>query len=162
MALGCPVCAAPLAARNLREVVGDEVLLRVTLRHFPVLACAASHRFLVAPEFAAWLVDLLREGELAKIPAGAEKGLVFHKYACSGCGAELPAAAGEPTTWSATLEWKEVFPFVVDITVPILSCPSCGFEQARSRAELVKLLPVALVHAYKEAGISVPSQQAAK
>jgi hypothetical protein len=153
---GCPLCEAPLAARNLREVAGDEAPMRLTLRHLPVLACSVPHRFFVGQGFPLWLLNALVDVELAKIPAGTEKGLVFHRYACGGCGAQLPSTAGEPMTFSSTLEWEKTLPFVVDITVPIVCCPSCGMEQARSAAELAKLLPSALVHAFKEAGLKAP------
>lgn len=152
----CPLCEGPLAARHLNEVSGDEAPVRLTLRRLPVLECAARHSYFVGLGFPVWLLNSLVDLELPKIPAGTEKGLVFRKYACSECGAEIPPGGGEPMTFSSTLDWENTFPFVVDITVPVVTCPSCGRDQARSRAELAKLLPSALVHAFKTAGLKGP------
>jgi hypothetical protein len=152
----CPLCEAPLAEKALRDVVGDEAPLRLTLRNLPVLACDAPHRYFPGHGFPVWLLNSLVEEEQKKIPAGAEKGLVFRKYACCDCGGEIPSSGGEPMTFSSTLDWQKTAPFVVDITVPVVCCPTCGREQARSRAELEKLLPAALVHAFKTAGLKGP------
>ena len=152
----CPLCEAPLTARHLNQVSGDEAPLRLTLRRLPVLECAARHSYFVGQGFPVWLLNSLVEEEQKKIPAGAEKGLVFRKYACCDCGGEIPSSGGEPMTFSSTLDWEKTAPFVVDITVPVVTCPSCGREQARSRAELAKLLPPALVHAFKTAGLKGP------
>jgi hypothetical protein len=153
---GCPLCEAPLAERRLREVTGDEAPMRLVLRNLPVLSCEAPHRYFPEQGFAVWLLKALVEAELAKIPAGVEKGMVFRKYACGGCGAPLPADGGEPWTFSSTLAWKDAPGFVVDVTVPVVQCPACGRDQARSATELAKLLPSALVHAFKDAGIKAP------
>ena len=152
----CPLCEAPLAARTLHDVTGDEAPVRVTLRGLPVFSCAAPHRYFVGQQFPIWLLNALADGELAKIPAGAEKGLLFKKYVCGGCGTPLPAAAGEPLTFSANLAWKEAPGFSVDVSLPVYRCASCGREQARSGAEVAKLLPAALVHAFKAAGLKAP------
>ncbi|MBL0141488.1 MAG: hypothetical protein IPP91_05340 [Betaproteobacteria bacterium] len=152
----CPLCESPLAARRLREARGDEAPMRLTLRNLPVLACEAPHRYFVAHGFPIWLLNSLVEDELAKIPAGREKGLLFRKYACGGCGAPLSAEGAERRTHCATLAWKDTPGFEVDVTMPCLRCASCGREQVRSAAELVKLLPSALVHAFKDAGLKSP------
>lgn len=152
----CPLCEAPLAARALPEIEGDESPMRLAIRGIPVFACAAPHRYFVGQKFPIWLLNALLEGELAKIPAGAEKGLVFKKYACGGCGASLPATGGERMTFSSALAWQETPGFAVDVTVPVFRCGGCGRVQARSGAELAKLLPAALVHAFKAAGLKAP------
>ncbi|HQY47804.1 MAG TPA: hypothetical protein PLE38_12665 [Usitatibacteraceae bacterium] len=152
----CPLCEAPLAALTLHDVEGDEAPMRLTLRALPVLACPAPHRYFAGQQFPIWLLNTLTDAELPKIPAGQEKGLVFKKYACGGCGATLPAAGAEPHTFSSSQAWKETPGFAVDITVPVYTCAGCGREQARSATELAKLLPAALVHAFKSAGIKAP------
>jgi DNA-directed RNA polymerase subunit RPC12/RpoP len=152
----CPLCEAPLAARTLPEFAGDESPIRLTLRGFPVFACPAPHRYFVGQKFPIWLLNALLEGELAKVPAGVEKGLLFKKYACGACGAVLPAAGGEPRTFTSSLAWKETPGFTVEVSVPVYRCPRCGQEQARSATELAKLLPAALVHAFKAAGLKAP------
>jgi hypothetical protein len=152
----CPLCESPLVARRLREVSGDEAPMRLTLRALPILACAAPHRYFLGQAFPTWLLNELLGAELAKIPAGVEKGLVFRKYACGECGSPLPASGAQPHTYSSSLYWKDTPGFAVDISVPVVECPSCGREQVRSGAELLKLLPAALVHAFKEAGLKAP------
>jgi len=152
----CPLCQAPLAAKQLQEVTGDEAPMRLTLRGLPVLACEAPHTYFAGQKFPIWLLNALVDGELPKIAAGAEKGLVFRKFVCGGCGAVLPAAEGAPRTFSARLAWNETPPFDVELSVPFHRCAGCGREQARSGAELAKLLPAALVHAFKSAGIKAP------
>ena len=152
----CPLCEAPLAARRLHDVRGDEAPLRITLRGLPVLACTAPHRYFVGQQFPVWLLNALADGELAKLPAGVEKGLLFKKYACGGCGAILPTTGAEPGNFSVDLAWNDTPGFVVDVSMPVVRCASCGREQVRSGAELAKLLPAALVHAFKDAGLKAP------
>lgn len=152
----CPLCEAPLAAIRLPDVSGDEAPMRVTLHDMPALACPAPHRYFVGHGFPIWLLNALVDAELARIPSGTRKGLVFRKYACGECGSPLPAAAGDTRTYPATLQWKETPAFVVDIAIPLYRCASCGREQARSGEELAKLLPAALVHAFMAGGLKAP------
>ncbi len=130
--------------------------MRVTLRVLPIHSCPAPHRYFVGQQFPIWLLNALVEEELAKIPGGTEKGLIFKKYACGDCGAALPSAAGEARAFSASLAWKETPGFAVDVSMPVFRCASCGREQVRSGAELAKLLPAALVHAFMAAGLKAP------
>jgi DNA-directed RNA polymerase subunit RPC12/RpoP len=130
--------------------------MRLGLRAFPVFSCEAPHRYFLGQKFPIWLLNELLEGEIPKIPAGVEKGMLFKKYVCGGCGAALPAAGAEPLTFSSTLAWNDTPGFAVDVTVPVYRCDGCGREQARSGAELAKLLPAALVHAFKAAGMKAP------
>ena len=152
----CPLCEAPLAARKLAEASGDEAPMRLTLRWLPVLACAAPHRYFVEQPFPMWLLNAMLGEELAKIPAGTQGGLVFRKYRCGGCGGPLPASAGERRTYASHLAWKGGPEFAVEVSMPVCRCPGCGREQVRSAAELAKLLPAALVHAFKAAGMKAP------
>jgi hypothetical protein len=152
----CPLCQAPLAAQQLREATGDEAPMRLTLRGLPVLACAAPHTYFAGQKFPIWLLNSLVDGELPKVAAGTGKGLVFKKYVCGGCGAVLPSSGGEPRTFSSRLAWNETPAFDVDVTMPFFRCAGCGREQARSAEELAKLLPAALVRAFKAAGLKAP------
>lgn len=152
----CPLCESPLASQQLQESTGDEAPLRLTIRGLPVLSCAAPHRYFVGQQFPIWLLNALTDAELPKIPAGTEKGLLFKKYACGECGGALAASDGEARTYTSSLAWNETPGFAVDVSVPAYRCASCGREQARSAAELQKLLPAALVHAFKAAGLKAP------
>jgi hypothetical protein len=145
-----------LAARSLSAAVGEEAPIRLTLRGLPVLACAAPHRYFVAHGFPVWLLNALVETEAPRIPAGREKGLLFRSYACGECGAPLPTARGETKTFASRLAWRETPAFEAEVLVPVCRCAACGREQARSAAELAKLLPAALVHAFKSAGLKAP------
>jgi len=152
----CPLCETPLASQQLPEGTGDEAPMRLVLRGLPVLACPAPHRYFIGQGFPIWLLNTLSDVELGKIPVGNEKGLLFKKYVCGGCGTALSATAGEPRTFSARLAYQETPAFSVDIMLPMYRCDSCGMEQARSGVEIAKLLPAALVHAFKSMGIKAP------
>lgn len=154
--LPCPLCEIPLAARTLGETSGDEAPMRVTLRGLPIFSCPAPHRYFVGQQFPIWLLNALVDGELGRIPAGKEKGLVFKSYACGECGGALAASGGDPRTYTSNLAWNETPGFAVDVSMPVFRCDSCGREQARSGAELAKLLPAALVHAFMAAGLKAP------
>lgn len=152
----CPLCEAPLAARKLAEVMGDEAPMRVTIRWLPVLSCDAPHRYFIEQPFPIWLLNAMLGEEIARIPAGAESGLVFRKYRCGGCGAMLPASGAERRAYVSHLAWKDGPEFAVEVSMPVCRCTGCGREQVRSAAELAKLLPSALVHAFKAAGLKAP------
>ena len=148
----CPLCAVPLDRATLGRAVGDEAPVRITLDRLPVLACPAPHRYFAGHGFPVWLLNELVDARLPEVPAGREKGLVFRRYECGGCGTKLPPG-GEARRFSWTLAWGETPAFEVRLEVPFVRCASCGREQARSAPELAKLLPAALVHAFKAAGI---------
>jgi len=148
----CPLCGVALAPVCLARAEGDEAPIRLALERLPVLACPAPHRYFVGHAFPVWLLDELVEAKLPEVPAGREKGLLLRRYACRSCGAKLPAEGGmRPFSW--TLAWRETPAFEARLEVPFVRCPSCGEEQARSAGELAKLLPAALVHAFKSAAI---------
>ncbi len=152
----CPLCNSALAAKTLADVSGDEAPMRLTVKGMPVLECETSHRYFLGQKFPIWLLNAVTDGELAKIPAGRQKGLVFHKYACGECGELLASAESEAKTFSAEFAWEKTPRFTVEISVPVYRCASCGRQQARSGDELAKLLPAALVHAFMAAGLKAP------
>lgn len=152
----CPLCNHPLGEKVLAEASGDEAPMRLTLKGLPVLECESGHRYFLGQKFPIWLLNEVTDGELSKIAAGKQKGLLFHSYACGGCGKPLPSAAGEAKTFSARFAWKETPAFAVEISMPQYRCESCGREQARAGEELAKLLPAALVHAFMAAGLKAP------
>lgn len=149
----CPLCKAPLNQKQVPEAFGEQQPLKLALRGLPVLECEKPHRHFVGKEFPIWLLNALLEEELGKIPSGGEKGLLFRKRTCGSCEAELPSAAEGSRTFSAALAWKDSPAFDVDITVPLHRCGACGRDQVRSAAELAKLLPAALAHAFQGAGL---------
>lgn len=152
----CPLCNAALTARTLSAIAGEEAQVRIVLRELPVLSCDAPHRYFVGHKFPIWLLNTLVDRELAKIPAGRRRGMLFAKYACGLCGAGLAGQPGATATHTASLAWKETPAFSADIVYPVHRCTACGKIQARSAEELAKLLPAALVHAFKAAGLKAP------
>jgi len=152
----CPLCKAALTARRLPEIAGDEPPVRIVLRELPVLSCDAPHRYFVGQRFPIWLLNTLVDTELAKIAAGKRKGLLFPRYGCGLCGAGLEAQPGVAATHTASLAWKDTPGFAVEVVYPAYRCTACGRAQARSAGELAKLLPAALVHAFKAAGLKAP------
>lgn len=151
----CPLCESPLAPAVLARAEGFEAGVRLRLARLPVLACPVPHRYFAGHGFPMWLLNDLVDAKLPEVPAGRERGLVFRRYACGGCGAKLPRG-GEPRSFSWTLAWKDGPPFEATLQVPVVPCAACGREQARSAQELAKLVPAALVHAFKAGAIKAP------
>ncbi len=154
----CPMCEAPLALKRLEAFSGDEPPLRVTLRGMPALACGAPHIFFVRPKFALWLLDeLVAQGE-EKVPGGAARGFALWKrYLCGGCGAQLRGRGGPMHNLHLPLAFEDHGEFIATLSLPFLQCGACGREQARDAGEVRRLVPAALVHAFKEAGVKPPA-----
>ena len=158
----CPLCSdarthdSLLEMRGLARFSGDEAPLRLVLGAMPVLQCRAGHRYFVKREFPLWLMDTLTGPEAAKLPAGHAAGMLFRRYRCGDCGQPLGRKQGEALTFEVALAFGEAPPFTVALQMPVFACRGCGKAQLRSREELRALLPAALVHAFKEAGIKAP------
>ena len=158
----CPLCAdrkgeaAPLQASTLAEFSGDEAPLQITLRGMPALRCAHGHTYFARPDFPLWLMQHLVEEDEAKLPAGDAKGLLFKRYACHDCGKDLAAKEDHRHSFHVPVTYPGIAPFSVGISMPVYRCTGCGKEQLHSLAELRKLTPAALVHAFKGAGIKAP------
>lgn len=129
--------------------------MRLTLRELPVLACAAGHTYFMDPGFPIWLLNALVDQQAPKIPAGEKKGIVLKHYSCGQCSAPLPKSEAGRRSFSFELAWKDQPPVFADLDVPVFGC-ACGREQVRSASELEKLIPAALVHAFKAEAIKAP------
>ena len=158
----CPLCAdrqgeaVPLQASTLAEFSGDEASLRITLRDMPALRCSHGHTYFARPDFPSWLMQHLVEEDEAKLPASHPRGLLFKRYACHDCGKDLARTEDHRHSFDVPLAYPDVAPFRVQISMPVYRCTGCGKEQLHSLAELRKLTPAALVHAFKGAGINAP------
>lgn len=158
VALGkpCPLCEAPLQLKTLPSFSGDEAPLRLTLHGMPALACDKPHVYFVKPDFPIWLMDHLVQEDAATLPAGDATGLLFKSYLCHDCGKPLAGKADHTHSFNLHLAYEGQGPFRVEMSMPVFRCTGCGKEQIHSLAEVRKLTPAALVHAFKGAGIKPP------
>jgi DNA-directed RNA polymerase subunit RPC12/RpoP len=152
----CPLCEAPLAHRKLPQFSGDEAPLRITLRAMPALQCPTSHTYFVKRAFPLWLTEHLLQDDEPGLPQARSSGTLFRKYACAECGVRLARRADHRHSFWFDLSYEEGAPFAVELSMPVYRCAACGREQLHSLAQLRKLTPAALVHAFKAAGIKPP------
>jgi len=119
----------------------------------PVLTCQEGHRQFVSPEFPRWLVDHLMQEDETKLPSGREEGLLFKRYRCAECGAELGKTPERRETFGFDLALLDLDPFRVELTVPVYKCPACSREQLHSLKEVRSSTPQVLAAAFRAAEI---------
>jgi hypothetical protein len=158
VALGkpCPLCEAPLQHRILPPFSGDEAPLRITLHGMPVLSCDKPHVYFVKRDFALWLMNHLVAEDEATVPAGNPTGLIFKSYLCHDCGKALSPKRDHIHGFQVPCSYEGQAEFRAEVSMPVFRCTGCGKEQVHSLAEVRKLTPSALVHAFKAAGIKAP------
>jgi len=152
----CPLCEHPLEGATLPEFSGDETPLRITLRAMPALRCPTGHVYFVHPKFPLWLMNRLVEEDSATLPAGRAKGFLVKHYLCKDCGRDLAPKQDHLQGFPVELQYEKSPAFRAEITMPVFKCTACGAEQLRLLDEVRKLMPAALVHAFKGAGIKAP------
>ena len=152
----CPLCEKPIAKTLIGRITGYEGGLSVTVTGMPIWACGVRHRYFRSRKLAIWVLESLLVESAARIPAGRESGIVFKRYCCKACEAELPKAGASDTVFAVDMAPEDLPAFQVEITVPLLACKQCGLAQARSSKELEGLVPSALVHAFHSAAIKAP------
>lgn len=158
----CPLCAGRggesslLESRHLPDFSGDEAPLRMTLHAMPALQCKVGHTYFVKPDFPVWLMNHLVQEDEAKLPAGEAKGFLIKHYVCGECGKALAAKEDHRHAFRVPVAYPSADAFEVDLSMPVFKCTGCGKEQLHSLAEVRKLTPAALVHAFKGAGIKAP------
>lgn len=151
----CPLCENPLERRALAAVSGDESPLRLTLRGMPVLRCVNGHTYFSKHALPIWLLRRLVDEDVDALPAGEPQGLLFRKYRCA-CGERLATRQERVHSFRIDMSYAEEPAFAVELAMPVFKCAACGKEQVRSREEVRKVAPAALVHAFKAAGIKAP------
>ena len=150
----CTTCRAATSPLRLEPIAGAEKALAVTVRGLTVLACANGHKQFIDAEFPLRLKNHLVKEDEAKLPAGDEKGvLMFKHFSCHDCGRELEPKPDHRHTFTVTPGLPDQPQLEVDLTMAVYHCTGCGKEQLHSLAELRKLTPAALVHAFQAAGI---------
>jgi hypothetical protein len=152
----CARCSTPMSPTILDSAAGEAAPFTLRLCRMPVLSCSAGHRRFLRPQFARELVESLFAQDEARIPAGAEKGLLFKRYYC-GCGAELGKNAERRETYGFDVALAGSEPFRVELTAPVYRCPKCSREQLHSLKELRSRTPQALAEAFRAAGIPPPA-----
>lgn len=134
-------------------VFGEQGVLKVVLLQLPALACINQHRRFAMPDFPRLLIDRVVGEEMATLPAARARGWLFKRYACGGCGAKLRSGEGREETFDFDIALAELPPLRVEVTVPLYTCASCGKEQIRSLGKMRKLVPAAMAHAFRAAGL---------
>lgn len=150
----CTRCRSTTKPTVLESTASESDSLALRIERMPVLTCPEGHRQFVSPEFPRWLVEHLMDEDEAKLPSGREEGMIFKHYRCGECGADLAKEPERRETFAFDVELLDLQPFHVELTAPVYRCPKCSREQLHSLKEVRKLTPEALVHAFKEAGIS--------
>lgn len=149
----CKQCKAGMSLQPLDPAYGEQGMLKVTFIQLPALVCPNMHRHFAMQEFPILLLDRVAGKDMETIPAGKKSGLLFKHYHCSACGAELEKGNGREETFDFDVALKDIPPFRVEMAVPLYKCSGCGKEQMRSLEEMQKLVPPAMAHAFKAAGL---------
>jgi hypothetical protein len=74
-------------------------------------------------DFGAWLIEQIYN---EKKMMAERRGAFQKKLFCSSCGAELSPELREPKQIEYELAYKDFDPFVVQITIPSITCPQCS------------------------------------
>lgn len=150
----CRTCHTATALRQLEPTTGGEKGLAVTVHGLNVLVCPNGHQQFLDAEFPLRLLNHLLEEDEAKLPAGDERGvLMFKHFYCQACGRELEAKPDHRHSFNIDPGLPDQADLRIDLTMAVYHCTGCGKQQLHSLAELRKLTPTALVHAFRAAGI---------
>jgi hypothetical protein len=149
----CLRCRTQTHPSRIEQTTGEAKPLAITLRAVPVLECEKGHKQFVDAGFARRVLDRLVEQQ-PKLPAARERGmLLFKRYYCSGCGAELKDAPQAPRSFPIEVALPDLAPFSADLSLPVYECAACSVAQLRSADDVSGQLPAALAHAFQLAEI---------
>ncbi len=149
----CLRCRGQTRPAEIAQATGEERPLALALHALPVLECEKGHKQFIDTEFPLRVLDRLGE-EASKLPAARERGmLLFKRFYCGGCGAELKDAAQERKTVGVDIALEGLPQFRAELSLPFYRCAGCSAEQVRSTDEATGRLPAALAHAFQGAGI---------
>lgn len=131
----CPRCSHPVEMKPLGTVNAEDAPLKLSVSGMPAAQCAKGHKAPIDREFMLWLMRELknRGGEL---PGGEAKGMLFKKYHCGACGAELASKSERRQTFPLDLAYQGAPAFKAEFDMPVFKCTKCGKEQLRSAKEL--------------------------
>lgn len=150
----CRTCHTATAPKKLEAIAGDEKALALTVHGLNVLVCSNGHKQFVDAAFPLRLLNHLVEEDEVRLPAGEEKGvLMFKHFHCRECGRELEPKPDHRHTFTIRPGLPDQPELGVDLTMAVYHCTACAKEQLHSLAELRRLTPAALVHAFQAAGI---------
>lgn len=149
----CPQCRAETETMVVDTTAGEAKALAIAIHGMPVLVCPKGHRQFAQREFPRWLLEHLLEEEEAKLPAGKETGMIFKKFNCCDCGAELATESDHRHTYAVDVTLEDLAPIQVELTMPVYRCQNCEKEQIHSLNEVRKQTPEALAHAFQAANI---------
>lgn len=150
--INCKQCGEPMRFRSIDSVTGEEGVLKISIAGFPTLECERGHRQFFARDFPIQLLEQVAADDRTGLPAGKKQGLLFKKYHCGKCGAQLTSESA-PRAVGYDVKIADIPKMRVELTVPVYKCASCGQEQLRAAGEMEELAPVALAHVFQAAGI---------
>ena len=152
-ARSCARCRAETEPKMIERAAGEATPLAIAIHGLPVLACPRGHVQFVDREFPRRLLEHLVEKDEATLPAGEEAGMIFKRYKCGGCGAELESKPAHRETFAVDVTLEDAAPFHVELTMPVYRCPQCEKEQIHSLKEIRRHTPEALARAFQAAEI---------
>jgi DNA-directed RNA polymerase subunit RPC12/RpoP len=149
----CRQCKAAMALHPIDPVCGEDGPLKVTLIRMPAMVCPNTHRRFAMPRFPLMLLERVSQQHIDTLPEGKKSGLLFKKYQCGDCGADLEKGAGRDETFDFDVTLESLPGFRVELTAPLYKCTACGKEQLRGRDEIRQSLPAAMALAFKAANL---------
>lgn len=145
----CSKCKTEMSPVVLEPFGAEDGGVALTVRGLPAVTCAQGHKRFLYLEFAALLMDLLRDpDQYQSLPAAVKKGLLKKRYHCGGCGEELPAAATATRQVELKADLKHADPFQVSVEVPAYRC-TCGKESVHDQLEVAEHAFKAIGHAFR-------------
>ena len=152
----CKACGAEVKLAVLDMFRGTEGPVTVSVNAMPARVCANGHKRFVYPEFVSQLMDFTADAAMATPqPAAVKRGLFKKHYHCSGCDAELPAAATGKSERELEVCFDKVAPFKLVVQVDLHQCPKCGREQVLSNELAGTSAFKAVAHGFHDADIHV-------
>lgn len=152
----CKACGSLTTVTTLGSFRGEEGPVAVEVNGMPALVCAQNHKRFLSPEFVAHLMDLAADpAVVAPQPPAVKRGLFKKRYYCSGCDAELPAAAAGQSKRELDASFKNAAPFKVMVQIALHKCAGCGREQVLSNEEVSDNALKALAHGFRAADVHV-------
>jgi hypothetical protein len=99
----------------------------VTLTNPTFLLNSRSEKHYPDKYFGAWLVTQINERVTHFAKTSGFFGILKKKYLCPSCSGQLDPNPREPVSTVLEMNYKDFTPFSLQITIPSVTCPKCGF-----------------------------------
>jgi len=151
----CHVCEREMALCTLKPMEGEVHDVRVQIDGMPVMECSEGHKRFVVPDFALKLMEALVEDDcLVPIDPASQKGVLFKRYCCPGCGKQLESGASSRIQATRVLELSGLEAFGVHVELPKFRCSACGRDYVPPGEVVVDDLMKASARAFRAAAVS--------